>query len=115
MPAAVDLRRSTFVFGSLSKFVFDLSRSRRGKLIAQAPCHPAGKGRSSFVFGIGANISIRIKTFADEYNISYDHGTGIYTIGGHAVGFVSLSPVSCKKLNALLLAKGFTKAQIGFR
>ncbi len=61
------------------------------------------------------NISIRIKTGSDEYNISYDHGTGIYAIGGRDVGFVSLSSASCKKLNSLLLAKGFTKAQIGFR
>jgi len=61
------------------------------------------------------NISIRIKTGSEEYNISYDHGTGIYAIGGRNVGFVSLSSASCKKLNSLLLAKGFTKAQIGFR
>lgn len=61
------------------------------------------------------NISIRIKAGSDEYNISYDHGTGIYAIGGRDVGFVSLSSASCKKLNSLLLSKGFTKAQIGFR
>jgi len=61
------------------------------------------------------NISIRIKTGSEEYNISYDHGNGIYAIGGRDVGFVSLSSASCKKLNSLLLAKGFTKAQIGFR
>lgn len=58
------------------------------------------------------NIAIVIRTTADKYQISYDHGIGICQIGKD-IGFVSLNSQSCKKLNSYLLSKGFTKGQIG--